>query len=142
MTRSRIASVRAWEALDSRGRPTGACEVGRGVVGIEADAREPLARALRALDSTPALERLGANAILAVSVASALAAAAAGGLPLYRRLAGKARPLLPLPMLNVVSGGAHAGGAVDFQDFLVVPIGASNFAEAIEWAWGVRAATA
>ena len=191
MNRARIASVRAWEALDSRGRPTVACEVrlaggARGVatapsgastgsheahelrdggerygwrgvlraVGnvhreiapavaqMEAADQEGLDRVLRQLDGTPDLSRLGANAVLAVSVAAALAAADAEGLPLHRLLAAGAGPLLPLPMVNVISGGAHAGRAVDFQDFLVVPTGAGSFAEAIEWAWRVRAATA
>lgn len=97
---------------------------------------------LRALDGTPGLARLGANAVLAASLACALAAARGQGLPLWRALAGDESPLLPLPMVNVVSGGAHAGGLVDVQDVLVVPVGASSFAEAIEWAWRVRAATA
>jgi enolase len=96
---------------------------------------------LRELDGTPNLSRLGANAVLAVSVATALAAAAAHDLPLYRWLAPDGEPLLPLPMINILSGGAHAGGAVDMQDFLAVPVGATSFAEAIEWVWRVRRAT-
>ena len=95
------------------------------------------------LDGTPSLERLGANAVLAASVACArrgrgLARPAA----LARARRRTAPPLLPLPMVNVISGGAHAGGLVDVQDFLVVPVGARTFAEAIEWAARVRAATA
>jgi enolase len=97
--------------------------------------------ALRALDGTPSLERLGANAVLAASVACALAAAAAHRLPLWRSLQPAGPPLLPLPMVNVLSGGAHAGELVDIQDVLVVPVGAGSFAEAIEWAARVRAAT-
>jgi enolase len=89
--------------------------------------------------------------VLAVSVAAAIAAASASGEPLYRSAAGSGRGgvggaggevVLPLPMVNVLSGGAHAGGALDIQDVLVVPLGATSFAEAIEWAWRVRRATA
>jgi enolase len=97
---------------------------------------------LRELDGTPSLERLGANAVLAASVATALAVADARRLPLWQVLAADDDPLLPLPMVNVVSGGAHAGAVIDIQDVLVVPVGASSFAEAIEWASRVRAATA
>lgn len=97
---------------------------------------------LRTLDGTPNLSRLGANAVLAASVACALAAARSAGLPLWRALCPDLPPLLPLPMVNVISGGAHAGGFVDVQDFLVVPVGARTFAEAIEWASRVRAAAA
>jgi enolase len=112
------------------------------LAGRSADDQEAIDRDLRALDGTPALERLGANAVLAVSIACALAAARGRGLPLWRSLAPADPPLLPLPMVNVVSGGAHAGGLADLQDVLVVPVGAASFAEAIEWAWRVRAATA
>ena len=71
-----------------------------------------------------------------------IAASNALGVPLYRMLAGPDRPLLPLPMVNVISGGAHAAGGIDVQDLLVVPVGASSFSEAIEWAARVRTATA
>ena len=98
--------------------------------------------AMRELDGTPSLERMGANAVLAASVACALAAAASRGLPLWRALGDGCPPLLPMPMVNVISGGAHAGGLLDVQDLLVVPVGARTFAEAIEWASRVRAATA
>lgn len=97
---------------------------------------------LRELDGTPRLERLGANAVLAVSLAAARAGAAAEGVPLHDFLPGAGTPRLPLPMVNVVSGGAHAGRMVDVQDVLVVPVGAASFAEAIEWAARVRRATA
>jgi enolase len=116
--------------------------IGPAVTGASADDQEALDMRLRELDGTPGLARLGANAILSVSVAAALAAARAGGAPLWRRLAASDEPLLPLPMVNVVSGGRHADGAVDVQDVLVVPVGAASFAEAIEWAAQVRAATA
>ncbi len=115
--------------------------LGPAVIGYDARDQQGLDRTLRSLDGTSHLSRLGANAILALSVATALAAAQAHGVPLYHWLAPDVAPLLPLPMVNVLSGGAHAGGAVDVQDFLVVPVGASSFAEAIEWAWRVRRAT-
>ncbi len=117
-------------------------EIGPALLGRDVCDLEALDSALCELDGTPNLERLGANAILAASVASALAAAAASGVPLWRSIRPDEPPLLPMPMVNVVSGGAHAGGLVDFQDFLVVPVGARTFSEAIEWASRVRAATA
>jgi enolase len=116
--------------------------LGPGVTGLDAADQVGLDAALRALDGTTDLGRLGANAVLAVSVAAAAAAAAAASLPLWRFLGGSEPPLLPLPMVNVISGGAHARGAgVDIQDFLVVPVGAETFAEAIAWAWRARRAT-
>jgi enolase len=98
--------------------------------------------ALRDLDGTPTLGRLGANAVLAASVACAVAAADAARTPLWRLLAPGSAPLLPLPMVNVLSGGAHAARAVDVQDVLVVPLAASTFGEAIEHAARVRHGTA
>ena len=92
---------------------------------VDVDAR------LCALDGTPNKARLGANAILAVSLASARAAAAATGLPLYRYLGGVGAQVLPVPMLNVLNGGAHAQTRVDFQEFMLVPLGFTTFAEAI-----------
>lgn len=97
---------------------------------------------LRTLDGTGRLSRLGANAILAVSLACCRAAAAATAQPLWRHLAGDAEPLLPMPMINIVSGGAHAGGIVDVQDYLVIPVGARSFSEAMEWTARVRTAAA
>src|SRR5690606_16806345 len=103
------------------------------VLGLDASEQHHLDTTLREVDGTLDLAHLGANAVLAVSVAAALAAAECSRLPLYRYLAGQgAEPLLPLPMINNVSGGAHAGGAVDFQDVLAVPLSAESFAEAIE----------
>jgi enolase len=98
--------------------------------------------ALRDLDGTPALARLGANAVLAASVACALAAAEVARTPLWRLLDPTAAPLLPRPMVNVLSGGAHAGRALDIQDVLVIPTAARTFAEAIEHAERVRAGAA
>ena len=184
-----IVDVFAWEALDSRGRPTVGCEVvvaggahGRAIVpsgastgsheavelrdgdarylgnGTRAavrsvndrlrsavrgeDARDQcrIDAILEELDPDPALSTVGANAVLAVSLATLQAAAAAEGIALWSCLSG-GNPLLPMPMVNIVSGGAHAGGLLDIQDVLVVPIGAHSFAEAIEWAARVRHAT-
>lgn len=183
-----IESVRAWEALDSRGRPTVGCRMrlrGGGECGVVVpagastgarEARElrdggprhaghgvrqavrnvndvigPVVRGfdaadqtglddrLRAVDGTPDLRRLGANAVLAVSLVAALARADQERTPLFRLLASEVPPLIPMPMVNIVSGGAHAAGAVDIQDVLFVPLGAGCFAEAIEWAARVRA---
>jgi enolase len=187
-----IAAVTAWEALDSRGTPTVACEItlrggargaaivpsgastgaheahelrdggerfgGRGVrtavshvkgqlaaavAGCDATDQAEVDRRLRAADGTANLSRLGANAVLSVSIAVAVAAAHAADLPLHRFVADPgAAPLLPLPMVNIVSGGAHAGWSLDIQDVLAVPVGAQSFAQAIEWAWRVRRGTA
>jgi enolase len=112
------------------------------VRGLDAADQDGVDTALRAADGTPGLSRLGANAVLATSVATAAAAAAAAGVPLYEWVSGGNAPTIPLPMVNVVSGGAHAGGAVDIQDVLVVPVGARSFAEAIEIAVAVRTAAA
>jgi enolase len=117
-------------------------EIADAVRGRDASEQEMLDAMLRDLDGTPGLRRLGANAVLATSVACALAAAAGRGLPLWQSLGEERPPLLPMPMVNVISGGAHAGRLVDIQDVLVVPVGATNFGEAIEWAARVRAATA
>jgi enolase len=90
------------------------------------------------LDPSPDLADIGVHAALGVSVAACRALAAAAGVSLHAYLSGGQPPLLPLPMVNILSGGAHAGGAVDIQDILAVPVGAASFGEAIEWAWRVR----
>jgi enolase len=90
-----------------------------------------LDRALIDLDGTPNKSRLGANAILGVSLAAARAASAEEGLPLWRYLGGEGAHVLPVPMMNVLNGGAHADNSVDFQEFMVVPVGAPTFAEAL-----------
>jgi enolase len=187
---SAIARVFAWEALDSRGSPTVACEVvlddgavgaaivpsgastgahearelrdgggryggkgtrsavanamgvlGDAVAGVDACDQATVDARLRAADGTPDLGAVGANAVLAVSVATAVAAARSRGLALWQHV-GDGAPLVPMPMVNVISGGAHAGRSVDVQDFLVVPVGATSFAQAIEWAWRARRGTA
>ncbi len=98
--------------------------------------------ALVALDGTPHRSRLGANAMLAVSLATARAAAASAGIPLWRHLARDRSPLLPLPMVNIISGGLHARRQIEFQDFLVIPVGAGSYGEALEMCVAVHRATA
>ncbi|HAN46595.1 MAG TPA: phosphopyruvate hydratase [Cyanobacteria bacterium UBA8156] len=182
-TSSAIASMRAQEILDSRGRPTveavvtlvsgcsGLAQVpsgastgsfeaielrdgdkqrygGKGVLqavqhieevlgpalqGMDALDQEGCDRRMLDLDGTPNKSKLGANAILAVSLAIAKAAAAAVGLPLYRYLGGPSANLLPVPLMNVVNGGAHADNNVDIQEFMIVPVGAPSFREALRW---------
>jgi enolase len=101
-----------------------------------------LDRMLCELDGTPNKSRLGANAILGVSLACAHAAAAARGQPLWRYLDTEGRASLPLPMVNLISGGLHAGGNLDFQDFLLLPIGARSYSEALEMTVAVYRALA
>ena len=93
------------------------------------------------IDGTPDKSNLGANATLGVSAAVARAAAASAGVPLWRHLVRDSTPLLPLPMVNIVSGGLHSTGGLIFQDFLVVPVGAETYSEALETVYAVRAAT-
>lgn len=197
MSDSTITAVRAWEALDSRGRPTVACRVrlagggsGRAIVpsgastgghearerrdggtryggsgvrdavaavenslaplviGLDAYDRPAVDAAMEQSDDDPLLGGIGANAVLAVSLAVTLAVADESREPLWRVVSGGdvpddgSEPELPMPMVNIVSGGAHAGGALDIQDVLAVPLGATTFAEAMEWIWRVRAASA
>jgi len=104
------------------------------LAGADAEDQASLDARLLALDGTPSKERLGANAILGVSMACARAVAAARGLPLHRHLGGDGAHLLPVPMLNVLNGGAHADTSVDFQEFMIAPVGAPTFREAMRWA--------
>jgi enolase len=106
-------------------------ELADAVRGIDAADQEAVDRAMIELDGSPNKGRLGANAILGVSLAAAKAAAAEAGLPLWRYLGGEAAHVLPVPMLNVLNGGAHADNKVDFQEFMVVPVGAGSFSEAL-----------
>jgi enolase len=106
-------------------------EIAAAVRGMEASAQAALDRALITLDGTPNKSRLGANAILAVSLASAHAAAAEERLPLWRYLGGDSAHVMPVPMMNVLNGGAHADNSVDFQEFMVVPVGAPSFSEGL-----------
>ena len=102
--------------------------------------QEALDRRLIELDGTPDKSRLGANAIVAVSLACAQAAAAADKVPLWKRLAGERRAGLPVPQIQIFGGGAHAGGRVDIQDYMVICSGAGSFAEALEWTAQIYAA--
>jgi enolase len=106
-------------------------EIAGTVGGLESADQEGLDRAMIELDGTPGKGRLGANAILGVSLAAARAAAAEAGEPLWRYLGGGEARVLPVPMMNVVNGGAHADNRVDFQEFMVVPVGQSSFSEAL-----------
>ncbi len=99
--------------------------------GMDAEAQAKIDETLIALDGTPNKGRLGANAILGVSLAAAKAAAIAKKEPLYRYVGGAAARLLPVPMMNIVNGGVHADNPIDFQEFMIVPAGAPNFAEAL-----------
>ena len=108
-------------------------EIARALAGRRADDQAALDAALIALDGTPNKSRLGANATLAVSMAAAHAAAASRRVPLYRHLGGDEAVWLPLPQIQIYGGGAHAGGRVDIQDFMVVCPGATSFAQALEW---------
>ena len=107
-------------------------EIGPKIIGMPAGEQEIIDRLMIALDGTPNKSRLGANAILGVSLACTHAAATARGIPLWQYLAGESTPVLPLPMVNLISGGMHAGGNLDFQDFLFLPISARTFSEALE----------
>jgi enolase len=106
-------------------------EIADAVSGRDATDQAGLDKALVELDGTPNKSRLGANAILGVSLAAAHAAAAEEGQPLWRYLGGDAAHVLPVPMMNVLNGGAHADNSVDFQEFMVVPVGAPSFSECL-----------
>ncbi len=106
-------------------------EIATAVHGQDASSQAALDRMLISLDGTPNKSRLGANAILAVSLAAAHAAAAEERLPLWRYLGGETAHVLPVPMMNVLNGGVHADNHVDFQEFMIVPVGARSFSEAL-----------
>jgi enolase len=108
-------------------------EIAAALEGVDATDQRFVDQSLCDLDATPDKSRLGANALLAVSLAVARAAAMESGLPLYRYLGGANAHLLPVPMLNVINGGAHADNSVDFQEYMLVPVGAPTFAEALRW---------
>ena len=108
-------------------------ELARALVGREAQDQSGLDQLMISLDGTPTKARLGANAILAVSLALAKAAAASAGQPLYRHLAAGRMARLPLPMMNIINGGAHADNIVDMQEFMVLPVGAPSLSEALRW---------
>ncbi|HEX9545062.1 MAG TPA: phosphopyruvate hydratase, partial [Pyrinomonadaceae bacterium] len=101
------------------------------IAGLDALDQAEVDRALIALDGTPTKSKLGANAILAVSLATARAAAAYLEVPLYKYLGGPSARTLPVPMMNIINGGAHADNNVDFQEFMIVPVGAESFTESL-----------
>ncbi len=105
--------------------------IGPAVEGMDATEQIALDRALLELDGTPTKERLGANAILSVSLAVARAAAMDVGLPLYRYLGGPLARTMPVPLMNILNGGAHASNTVDFQEYMIVPVGAESFGEGL-----------
>ena len=109
-------------------------EIATAVRGQDASSQAALDRMLITLDGTPNKSRLGANAILAVSLAAAHAAAAEERLPLWRYLGGESAHVLPVPMLNVINGGAHADNSIDFQEFMIVPVGGGTFRDALRMA--------
>ena len=108
-------------------------EISEAVMGLEANEQAFLDRTLIDLDGTENKSRLGANAILAVSMAVAKAAAEEAGLPLYRYFGGSGGMQLPVPMMNVINGGAHANNTLDMQEFMILPVGAPSFAEAVRY---------
>jgi enolase len=108
--------------------------------GMDAFDQMGIDRSMIELDGTPTKSKLGANAILAVSLANAKAVANALGVPLYRYLGGPLANLLPVPLMNVINGGAHASNNVDFQEFMIVPVGATSFKEALRWGAEIFAA--
>ena len=106
-------------------------EIAPEILGMDADDQAALDAAMNALDGTPTKSKLGANAILGVSMAAAHAAAASHDLPLYRYLGGAGARTLPVPMMNILNGGAHADTRVDVQEFMVMPVGAPSFREGL-----------
>lgn len=108
-------------------------EISEAVLGLDATEQAFLDQTLIDLDGTDNKSRLGANAILAVSMAVARAAAEESGLPLYRYLGGMSGMQLPVPMMNVINGGAHANNTLDIQEFMIIPVGAPSFREAVRW---------
>ncbi|MGQ9407088.1 phosphopyruvate hydratase [Mycolicibacterium gilvum] len=108
-------------------------EIAPAVIGLGADEQRLVDQALLDLDGTPDKSRLGANAILGVSLAVAKAAAQSAELPLFRYLGGPNAHILPVPMMNIINGGAHADTGVDVQEFMIAPIGAPSFKEALRW---------
>src|SRR5215470_4990410 len=117
------ASTGAHEAIDG--------EIFEALGGMDAEDQRRIDACLKNLDGTSAKGRLGANAILGVSLAVAKAAAEARGLALYRYLGGSNAHLLPVPMMNIINGGAHADNPIDIQEFMIMPVGAASCAEAI-----------
>src|SRR3979411_1595380 len=128
----RDGDPRAWGGKGVRqGVSTVATEIAAALQGFDAEDQRGLDRRLSELDGTPNKGRLGANAILGVSLAVAKAAADDAGQPLFRYLGGDDATTLPVPMLNVINGGVHAANSIDLQEFMVVPVGADTFSDAL-----------
>ncbi len=108
-------------------------EIADAITGMEAEDQQEIDARMIELDGTHNKARLGANAILGVSLAVAKAAAEARGLPLYRYVGGVSAHVLPVPMMNIINGGAHADNPIDFQEFMIMPVGAPTLAEAVRW---------
>jgi enolase len=108
-------------------------EIFDAIGGMDVVAQSQIDETLIALDGTPNKARLGANAILGVSLAVAKAGAAANNMPLYRYVGGPSARLLPVPMMNIVNGGVHADNPIDFQEFMIMPVGAASFTEGLRW---------
>ncbi|MEP3224509.1 MAG: phosphopyruvate hydratase [Parasphingorhabdus sp.] len=108
-------------------------ELTEALLGLDAEDQEELDATMIKLDGTDNKGRLGANALLGVSLAAAKAAADARGLPLYRYVGGVSARVLPVPMMNIINGGEHADNPIDFQEFMVMPVGAGSLAEAVRW---------
>ena len=126
------ASSKAVEAVNG--------EIFDAVGGLEAEDQIRIDQTMIELDGTPNKARLGANAILGVSLAVAKAAAEAAGLPLYRYVGGANARMLPVPMMNIINGGAHADNPIDFQEFMIMPVGADDL-RARPCAWAPRSST-
>ena len=108
-------------------------EIFEAIGGLDAENQIQIDRTMIELDGTPNKSRLGANAMLGVSLAVARAAAVSADLPLYRYVGGAGAHILPVPMMNIVNGGAHADNPIDFQEFMIMPVGAESFREALRW---------
>jgi enolase len=108
-------------------------EIQEALIGLDAEDQRDIDLAMIELDGTPNKGRIGANAILGVSLATAKAAADARGLPLYSYVGGVSAHVLPVPMMNIINGGEHADNPIDFQEFMIMPVGADSIAEAVRW---------
>ena len=126
--KSRYGGKGVLKALESVNR-----DIYEAIGGLDAEDQVAIDEAMIALDGTPNKAKLGANAILGVSLAVAKAAADATALPLYRYVGGTTARVLPVPMMNIVNGGAHADNPIDFQEFMIMPVGATSIREAVRW---------
>ncbi len=126
--KSRFGGKGVLKAVDSVNR-----DIFDAISGLEAEDQVKIDQAMIELDGTPNKSKLGANAILGVSLAVAKAAAVASGLPLYRYVGGTSARVLPTPMMNILNGGVHADNPIDFQEFMIMPVGAPSLKEAVRW---------